>query len=411
MITYQRFELSNGLRVLLHEDTSTPLVALNILYQVGARDEDSSKTGFAHLFEHLMFGGSVNIPDFDEPLQRAGGENNAWTNNDMTNYYLTIPSENLETAFWLESDRMLSLAFSEKSLDVQRNVVVEEFKQRYLNQPYGDVWLKLRPLAYKKHPYQWATIGKEISHIEEAKLSDVREFFQKWYAPNNAVLTIAGNCSLERAKELCEKWFAPIPKANVPIRNLPQEPKQNEERRLTVKAKVPATYVYMAWHCCSRKDAEFYATDLLSDILSRGKSSRMYQSLVKEKKLFTDASAYMMGDLDKSLFLVEGKLVKGVSPEVAEAAILEEIEKVKSTVTAEELNKVLNKVEATLVFSEIKIANKAFNLAYYEMLGDAADVNRQIEHYRKVTPEQIEQIAREILVKENSNILYYCSED
>jgi predicted Zn-dependent peptidase len=329
----------------------------------------------------------------------------------MTNYYLTIPSENLETAFWLESDRMLSLAFSEKSLDVQRNVVVEEFKQRYLNQPYGDVWLKLRPLAYKTHPYQWATIGKEISHIEEAKLSDVREFFQKWYAPNNAVLTIAGNCSLERAKELCEKWFAPIPKANVPVRNLPQEPKQNEERRLMVKAKVPATYIYMAWHCCSRKDAEFYATDLLSDILSRGKSSRMYQSLVKEKKLFTDASAYMMGDLDKSLFLVEGKLVKGVSPETAEAAILEEIEKVKSTVTVEELNKVLNKVEATLVFSEIKIANKAFNLAYYEMLGDAADVNRQIEHYRKVTPEQIEQIAREILVKENSNILYYCSED
>lgn len=411
MIEYKRFELENGLKVLVHEDKSTPLVAMNILYLVGARDEDPSMTGFAHLFEHLMFGGSVNIPDFDEPLQRAGGENNAWTNNDMTNYYLTIPSQNLETAFWLESDRMLSLAFSEKSLDVQRNVVVEEFKQRYLNQPYGDVWLKLRPLAYKTHPYRWATIGEEIRHIEEAKLSDVKEFFSKWYAPNNAILTLAGDCTVEQVKALCEKWFAPIPSAKVPQRKLPAEPAQKEQRRLKITAKVPNDHIYMAWHCCSRFDDEFYATDLLSDILSRGKSSRIYLSLVKEKKLFTDASAYMLGDLDKSLFLVEGKLVKGVTQQQAEEAILEELEKVKQEITEAELNKVLNKVESTLVFSEMKIASKAFNLAYYEMLGNAEDVNKQVEHYRKVDPDEIRDVARKILTKENSNILNYCSEN
>jgi predicted Zn-dependent peptidase len=411
MIKYERFELDNGLKVLVHEDTSTPLVAMNILYKVGARDEDEERTGFAHLFEHLMFGGSVNIPDFDQPLQRAGGENNAFTNNDITNYYLTIPAENLETGFWLESDRMLNLAFSEKSLDVQRNVVVEEFKQRYLNQPYGDVWLKLRPLAYQVHPYKWATIGKEIRHIEEAKLEDVRNFFNKWYAPNNAILTLAGNCSKERAKELCDRWFAPIEKRNVPQRKLPLEPEQTTQRRLSIKARVPNNNIYIAWHCCSRTDDDFYATDLISDILSRGKSSRMYLSLVKEKKLFTDISAYTLGDLDKSLFVVEGKLVNGVSMEQAENAINEELEKViKQGVTAEELNKVINKVEATLVFSEIKITNKSFNLAYYEMLGNADDVNHQISFYRKVTPEDIRNVAGKIFRTSNSNIIHYCIE-
>lgn len=411
MITYERFELDNGLKVLVHEDKSTPLVAMNILYKVGARDEEEERTGFAHLFEHLMFGGSVNIPDFDQPLQRAGGENNAFTNNDITNYYLTIPAENLETAFWLESDRMLNLAFSEKSLDVQRNVVVEEFKQRYLNQPYGNVWLKLRPLAYKVHPYKWATIGKEIRHIEEAKLEDVRNFFNKWYAPDNAILTLAGNCSISRVKELCEKWFAPIAKRNVPLRKLPEEPEQTAQRRLSIKARVPSNNIYIAWHCCSRRDDDFYATDLISDILSRGKSSRMYLSLVKEKKLFTDISAYTLGDLDKSLFVTEGKLVNGVSMEQAENTIFEELEKIKAQgVNAEELNKVINKVEATLVFSEMKISNKSFNLAYYEMLGNADDVNNQISFYRKVTPEDIRNVAGKIFRTSNSNIIHYCIE-
>src|SRR6187551_587226 len=264
MIAFKEFTLSNGLQVYVHEDPTVQIAVMNILYDVGSRDEQSTKTGFAHLFEHLMFGGSQNISSYDEPLQKVGGENNAFTSTDITNYYLTVPASNLETAFWLESDRMLSLSFDPKVLDVQRKVVVEEFKQRYLNQPYGDVWLKLRPLAYKVHPYQWATIGKEIRHIEEAQLEDVKDFFSKWYAPNNAILTLAGNCSLERAKALCEKWFAPIPAASVPVRNIPAEPAQNEQRRMTVNAKVPNNNLYMAWHCCSRYDDEFYATDLLS---------------------------------------------------------------------------------------------------------------------------------------------------
>ncbi|CAN5438925.1 pitrilysin family protein [soil metagenome] len=409
MIQFERFTLDNGLTVIVHEDTSTPLVALNILYKVGARDEHPEQTGFAHLFEHLMFGGSVNIPSYDEPLQRAGADNNAFTNNDITNYYLTLPAQNLETGFWLESDRMLSLAFTEKSLEVQRNVVVEEFKQRYLNQPYGDVWLLLRPLAYKKHPYQWATIGKEVSHIENAVLDDVKAFFKKWYAPNNAILTIAGNCNLKLAKELCEKWFAGIPKAAVPNRNLPQEPVQTEQRILEVTRDVPSTQVYLAWHCCARTDDDFYATDLLSDVLSRGKSSRLYQKLVKEKKLFTDIGAYMLGDIDKSLFLIEGKLVNGITPEIAEASIYEVIEQVKSDITETELQKVKHKAEASFVFSEMSIGNKALNMAYFEMLGDVSEVNLQVERYNAVTIDDISRIAKEILRPENCSLLRYKS--
>ncbi len=286
MISFERFTLPNGLKVIHHEDKSTPLVCVNILYDVGARDEDASRTGFAHLFEHLMFGGSVNIPNYDEPLQRVGGENNAFTSNDITNYYLTVPSVNLETAFWLESDRMLSLAFSEKSLEVQRNVVIEEFKQRYLNQPYGDIWLLLRPMVYKVHPYLWDTIGKEISHIAEAKMEDVRAFFKKFYCPNNAVMVVSGNVSLDEVKKLSEKWFAPIPKGLDNKRNLPAEPAQKEARSLTVERDVPVNAIYKVYHQCSRKDKEFYATDLLSDILSDGSSSRLYNELVKSKKLF-----------------------------------------------------------------------------------------------------------------------------
>lgn len=409
MITFEKFTLENGLTVIVHEDNSTPLVALNILYKVGARDENPEKTGFAHLFEHLMFGGSINIPDFDKPLQMAGGENNAFTNTDITNYYLTIPSTNIETAFWLESDRMLSLAFSEKSLEVQRNVVVEEFKQRYLNQPYGDVWLELRPLAYKVHPYQWATIGKETKHIEDASLEDVKSFFKKWYAPNNAILAIAGNCSREKAIELCNKWFSPIAKANVPIRNLPIEPQQQEKRVLELEKDVPSNHIYITYHCCSRFDKEFYATDLLSDILSRGKSSRLYQKLVKEKKIFTEVGAYMLGELDKSLFLIEGSLIDGVSMEEAESAIKEVIEEVKKSISETELLKVKNKAEASLIFSEMSIANKALNLAYFELLGDAGLVNVQSELYEKVTAKEIQAIANEILIEKNSSVLRYYS--
>ncbi len=407
MLHYEKFTLDNGLTVIVHEDKSTPLVALNILYKVGARDEDPEKTGFAHLFEHLMFGGSINIANYDEPLQLAGGENNAFTNNDITNYYLTIPATNLETAFWLESDRMLSLAFTEKSLEVQRNVVIEEFKQRYLNQPYGDVWLKLRPLAFKVHPYQWATIGKVTKHIEDATLEDVKAFFEKWYAPNNAVMTIAGNCSIERAKELCKKWFSPIPTAKIPERNLPKEPKQTEVRELNIRNNVPTDHLYLAFHCCSRYDEKFYATDLLSDVLSRGKSSRMYQKLVKEQKLFTDIGAYMMGELDESLFVVEGKLVNGTTIEAAEKAVFDILETAKTEVTEAELAKVKNKAFASLVFSEMSIGNKALNLAYYEMLGDVDLVNQQENLYNSITCDDIMTIASEILVKNNCSILRY----
>ena len=409
MINFEKFELSNGLKVIVHEDKSTPLVAMNILYMVGARDEDPEQTGFAHLFEHLMFGGSINIPSYDEPLQKAGGENNAFTNNDFTNYYLTIPAANLETGFWLESDRMLSLAFTEKSLEVQRNVVVEEFRQRYLNQPYGDAWLKLRPLAYKVHPYQWATIGKEVAHIENATLQDVKNFFKKWYAPNNAILTLAGNCSVERAKELCEKWFEPIPSVNLTERNLPKEPQQTEMRRLEISADVPSHQLYLAFHCCSRYDNDFYATDLLSDVLSRGKSSRLYQQLVKEKKLFTDIGAYMLGDLDKSLILIEGKISDGVNPKDAEEAVFGVIEELKKGITDKELEKIKNKAYSTVLFSEMSIANKALNLAYYEMLGDADLANQQETIYNSIKSSDILAIANTVLTKENCSVLTYLS--
>lgn len=407
MIAYEKFTLTNGLTVLVHEDHSTPLVALNILYKVGARDEQEDKTGFAHLFEHLMFGGSINIPSYDEPLQIAGGENNAFTNNDITNYYLTIPSQNIETGFWLESDRMLSLAFSEKSLEVQRAVVIEEFKQRYLNQPYGDVWLLMRPLAYKVHPYRWATIGKEISHIEEASLEDVKTFFKKWYAPNNAILSVAGDCTSAQIKALCEKWFLPIPAVEMPERALPKEPAQTEKRILEVEKEVPNSHIYMSWHCCSRTDPDFYATDMLSDLLSRGKSSRLHQQLVKEKNIFTEIHAYMSGDLDSSLFFIEGKLVDKITMEEAEKAIWAELEKMKVHVDERELDKIKHQVEAYLEFSEMGIANKALNLAYYELLGDASACNLQAEYYNAVTAVQIAAVAKKILTPENCSVLKY----
>jgi len=311
MLGFERFTLKNGLRVIVHIDESTPLACVNILYDVGARDEDESRTGFAHLFEHLMFGGSINIPSYDEPLQRVGGENNAFTTNDITNYYLTLPAANLETAFWLESDRMLSLAFSEKSLEVQRNVVIEEFKQRYLNQPYGDIWLRLRPLVYKVHPYKWATIGKEISHIEQATMDDVKAFFAKHYCPTNAVMVVAGNVTVPQVKALAEKWFEPIPSGEKPVRNLPVEPPQTAHRREVIHADVPFDALYMAFRMCSRYDKEYYAMDLISDILSRGNSSRLYNRLIKEKNLFSELNAYVMGELDNSIFIVSGKTNKG----------------------------------------------------------------------------------------------------
>jgi zinc protease len=396
--------------VIVHQDKSTPIACLNILYDVGSRDEHPEQTGFAHLFEHLMFGGSVNIDSYDEPLQLVGGENNAFTTNDLTNYYLTLPVENLETGFWLESDRMLSLAFSDKSLEVQRNVVIEEFKQRYLNQPYGDVWLLLRPMAYKVHPYLWDTIGKEISHIENAKIEDVKNFFKKYYCPNNAIMVVAGNVQVEEVKKLSEKWFGTIPKGPENKRNLPKEPVQTEGRTLTVERNVPVDAIYKAYHMCSRKDKAYYAVDLISDVLSQGNSSRLHKTLIKDKKLFSDLHAYVMGDFDEGLFVISGKLTQGVTMEAADEAIQQELEKIKNElVSVDELTKVKNKMEASHVFGEVEVLNKATNLAVSELLGNANLINEEIQHYLDVTAQEIKEQAIRMFKKENCSTLYYKS--
>jgi zinc protease len=412
MINFEKFTLNNGLKVIVHKDKSTPIVAFNLLYDVGARDENENQTGFAHLFEHLMFGGSVNIPDFDTPLQRVGGDNNAFTSNDITNYYITLPKDNLETAFWLESDRMLSLAFTKKSLEVQRSVVIEEFKQNYLNQPYGDVWLLLRPLAYLEHPYKWATIGKEISHIENATMENVKTFFHKHYLPNNAILTVAGNVELDEIKQLTKKWFEDIPQGNIHKRNLPKEPQQTEERRLRVERDVPANAIYKAYKMCHRNHKDYYATDLLSDILSLGKSSRLHIKLVKEKKLFSDINAYVLGSSNEGLLIISGNLLDGISFEIAEQAILKEIEKIKTEVIKDsELSKVKNKIESTHQFSETSVLNKAMNLSFAELNGDANNINTEPEKYRQVTSNEIKKIANQILIKTNCSTLIYAKKE
>ena len=410
MIEFEKFTLTNGLRVVVHQDLLTPMAVMNIMYDVGARDEDPEKTGFAHLFEHLMFGGSVNVPNYDEPLQMAGGENNAYTTNDVTNYYIQLPAENLETAFWLESDRMLSLAFGEKSLETQRKVVCEEFKEHYLTKPYGDVQQKMRELAYKKHPYRWMTIGKELSHIENAKLEDVKKFFFKHYRPVNAVLVVAGNVTVEKVKALAEKWFGDIPAGEQYKRNLPQEPEQTEERRLEIKANVPLDAFYKCWHMPGRLDRRYYIIELLSDILSGGGSSRLYQSLVKEKQLFSNIECHHFGSTDNGLIIIEGKLVKSVKIEEAEKAVEEELEKMKNELVSEaELQKVKNKTESMLAFEDMSVMSRAQSLAYYEVLGDAAWMNFELEKYGSVTTEDILEESRNIFRNTNSSTIYYLS--
>jgi predicted Zn-dependent peptidase len=408
MIEIYKHTLSNGLRVLVHPDKTTPMAAVNLLYDVGARDENPNQTGFAHLFEHLMFGGSRNIPSYDEPVQRVGGENNAWTSNDYTNYYVTLPAGSIETAFWLESDRMLELDFSEKSLDVQRKVVIEEFKQRYLNQPYGDIPLLIRPMAYKVHPYQWPTIGKEIAHIADANLTDVKNFFFRHYAPNNAVLAVSGHVEPDSVFRMAEKWFGGIPSRDVPKRLLPVEPIQTEARELTVEKDVPANLINICLHIGGRRDADFFVTDLLSDILSNGQSSRLIQSLMKEQRLFSDVNAYISGDVDPGLLTLTGRLMPGVTMQVAEDALWKQLTNItEKGVTAYELEKVKNKIVSNLVFSEISFLNKAMNMAQYELLGDVNEINKETEHYNAVTLEQIKDVANKVFRRENSSTLYY----
>lgn len=409
MIQFSRFELANGLKVLVHTDESTPMVAVNLLYNVGSRDESPDKTGFAHLFEHLMFGGSAHVADYDDPVQLAGGDNNAFTNNDITNYYIVLPAPNLETAFWLESDRMLSLNFDERVLDVQRKVVVEEFKETCLNQPYGDAWHHLSDMAYKVHPYRWPTIGKVPQHVEQATLQDVKDFFYTYYRPNNAILVVAGPVTTEEVQRLSQKWFGDIPPGEVPPRNFPQEPPQKRlEKRINQAGNIPTDALYLAFHVPGRLHPDYYAADLLSDVLCNGPSSRLYRRLLKQERLFSSIDCYLTGSIDPGLLIIEGRPSEGVSLETAEAAIWREIELLKEEgLTERELQKIKNKVEANLMFSELNVLNKAMNLAYYELLGDAALINEEIGCYQRVQVSDLQRLAKELLHADNCCELYY----
>ena len=412
MIKYERFTLENGLRVIVHEDKSTPMAVVNVIYDVGAKDENPGKTGFAHLFEHLMFGGSINIPDYDEPLQMAGGENNAFTTNDLTNYYCQLPAENIETAFWLESDRMLSLAFDENSLEVQRKVVCEEFKEHYINKPYGDVSKLIRELAYTVHPYRWQTIGKELKHVEDVQLQDVKDFFYKHYTPANAILVVAGNVTLAQVTILAEKWFAPIAAGIKYERNLPQEPAQTAERKLEVKAKVPLNALYKTWHIYPRLDERYYVCDLITEILGGGGSSRLFQALVKEKKLFSNIDCSHYGSTDAGLLVIEGKLIQGVDMKLAEAAVMEEIERLLAEgITENELQKVKNKTESMMAFEDMSVMNRATSLAMYELLGDAELMNTELERYQAVTADELILESNVVFNNNNCSTLYYFAEN
>ncbi len=412
MIEFSRFELDNGLKVLVHEDNSTPMVAVNVLYDVGARDESPQLTGLAHLFEHLMFGGSAHIPDFDDPIQLAGGENNAFTNNDMTNFYDTLPAQNIETAFWLESDRMLSLNFDPKVLETQQKVVIEEFKETCLNQPYGDVWHHLSALAYRVHPYRWPTIGLELQHIEQVTMDEVKDFYFKYYRPNNAALVVAGNVKLEEVKRLSEKWFADIPMGNIPKRDIPKEPVQTTFRTKTVEANVPVDAIYLAFHMGARDERHFYPVDLLSDVLSNGQSSRLYRRLLKEKQLFSAIDCYVSGSMDPGLIIIEGKPADGISIETAKKAIWEELEALKTMpIPDEELEKLQNKVESTLVFSEMNFLHKAINLAFFENMGDASWINKEAQFYREITTQDLQLAANTIFTTENAVELIYLAKN
>lgn len=408
MITFERFKLTNGLTVIIHEDKSTPMVAVNVVYNVGSKYEEPDKTGFAHLFEHLMFGGSINIPDFDDHIQDAGGENNAFTNTDLTNFYEVLPAENIETALWLESDRMLQLRFSKKSLDTQKKVVIEEFKETCLNEPYGDMWHHLSRLCYKVHPYQWPTIGKDMSHIAKATLDQVKTFFYHYYRPDNAVLVLAGNIDVKKGIQLVEKWFGSIPAGHYTKPNYLYEPPQIEFRQDILRQDVPHDAVYQGYHMAGRMDDGFYACDLLSDVLANGRSSRFYQRLYKEQELFSTIDAFISGTVDPGLFIIEGKTMPGILMEKAKKAIKLELDILKNDLISEqELSKLKNSVESSLLYSEVSVLNKAISLAYFEVLGDADMINIEAERYHNVTAEDIRNAAQQVFREENcSEVLY-----
>lgn len=412
MIQFNKLILHNGLTVLVHEDNTTPMAVVNIMYNVGARDEDENKTGFAHLFEHLMFGGSINIPDYDEPLQRAGGENNAYTTNDLTNYYCVLPAQNIETAFWLESDRMLSLAFSDKSLAVQRKVVCEEFKEHYINKPYGDVWHKMRALAYQVHPYKWMTIGKELSHIENATLDDVKQFFFKHYTPCNAIMVVAGNVTTTQVEQLANKWFGNIPSGTKYVRNLPQEPVQTKERFLEVTASVPLDALIKTWHIDARLQKGYYAADLLTEVLGGGSSSRLYQHLVKEKQIFSSIDCYHFGSIEPGLIAIDGKLMKGVSMQQAEQALQQELQEIQHNLVSDtELEKVKNRTKSIVAFEDMSVMSRANNLALYELLGDANLINTELERFKEITAADLQHYAQQYFNANNCSTIHYIAQN
>jgi zinc protease len=410
MINFKKRILDNGLTVIVSNDKHSPIAAFNLLYKVGSRDEDPNKTGFAHLFEHLMFSGSKNIPKFDTPVQQAGGQSNAFTSKDVTNFYITLPYQNIETAFWLESDRMNELAFSKKGLEVQRNVVIEEFNQSYLNRPYGDVWQLMSPLAYKVHPYQWNTIGKEPSHIEKASMDDVKSFFYNYYRPNNAILSIVGNVDEEEMFRMADRWFGPIPPGTIPVRDLPKEPKQDEARVLEVEREVESDAIYKAYHCSARMASDFYSNDLLSDLFSNGRSSIFFQNLIKKNPAFHELDAYNTGTIDEGLFVISGKPVDHIKLPEANRLIENEINIfLTADINDYDLEKVKNKNISILLYSEMNTLNKAKDLAYAEFLDDAELVNQEVDKYLSATKEDIMNVAREVLQTENCSTLYYNS--
>ncbi|MCT4614649.1 MAG: insulinase family protein [Marinifilaceae bacterium] len=408
MIKFNKFKLDNGLKVIVHEDNTSSMAGINLLYNVGSKNENPNMTGFAHLFEHLMFSGSENINDFDGELQKKGGESNAWTNTDLTNYYITIPKENIETAFWVESDRMMSLNINQNSLDVQKSVVIEEFKQRYFNQPYGDIDLHLRPLVYKNHPYSWPTIGKCIEHIQDAKLEDVKNFYNNFYSPDNAVLVVSGNVKLSEIEKLSQKWFSDIDNRNCKKDLILPEPIQQEYRSLRLNRAVPLDSIYMNFRMPGRNHKDFYIYDIISDILSNGDSSRLFTRLVKDEQIFSSIDAYITAELECGLFKITGKLNENTSFELAEQRIWIELNKMVTEIVEErELEKLKNKAESAHLFQQINYMNKAMNLAMFEICSDASDINKVSSYYRSISQNEVQEVSKKIFVKENCSTVYY----
>ena len=400
--------LKNGLRVLHMPAADSQMVYVNLLYGVGARDEEYEYTGLAHLLEHLMFEGTRAVPSFDEPLESAGGENNAYTNNDVTNYYISLPKQNAELAFWMESDRMCNITFEKNKVDVQRQVVMEEFKQTTLNRPYGDVSMILRAMAFKKHPYRWSTIGRKLSHIADVPVQQIRKFYKTYYAPDNAVLSVVGNIPFEQVVEWSEKWFGDIPAKGVALRKRPVEPRQVRQRRKVVYRNVPENALYMGFHMGSRLAPDYYPCDVISDILSNGYSGRLLQRLVKEKKLLSKIDAFISGSEDAGMFWIYSRVAPGVSVEVAEIALWSELDALKQElVPQEELEKVRNRFESEYTFRNVSGENLSNNIALAELRGNLDSHFREPELYRAVTAEEVRDAAKELFRRGNSSVLYY----